>query len=153
MVLATPVSRVRWALAGGLGLFVNVAIFVTLTAAGVALGVATTNSDVGTPLVGSLVLGLYAGALAGIGHAVGGLFGTRFAATVVVVFVVVTWFVQLLGPLLDLPEFVRSLALTSHYGQTMVGSWDGVGIAASLALAIGGVLIGAWGFSRRDLRS
>ena len=152
MVLATPVSRVGWALAGGLGLFVNVAIFVTLTAAGVALGVATTDSDVGTPLVGSLVLGLYAGALAGIGHAVGGLFGTRFAATVVVVFVVVTWFVQLLGPLLDLPEFVRSLALTSHYEQTMVGSWDGVGIAASQALAIGGVLIGAWGFSRRDLR-
>ena len=100
----------------------NVAIFVALTAAGVALGVATTGSDVGTPLVGSLVLGLYAGALAGIGHAVGGLFGTRFAATVVVVFVVVTWFVQLLGPLLGLPEFVRSLALTSHYGQTMVGS-------------------------------
>ena len=50
------------------------------------------------------------------------------------------------------PTDVRSLALTSHYGQTMVGSWDGVGIVASLALAIGGVLVGAWGFSRRDLR-
>jgi ABC-2 type transport system permease protein len=153
MVLATPLSRVRWALAGGVGLFANVAIFVALTAAGVGIGVSTTDSDVGTPLVGSLVLGLYAGALVGIGHAVGGLVGPRFAATVVVVFVVVTWFVQLLGPLLDLPEFVRSLALTAHYGQTMVGSWDGVGIVASLVLAIGGVLVGAWGFSRRDLRS
>jgi ABC-2 type transport system permease protein len=152
MVLATPLSRVRWALAGGLGLFANVAIFVALTAAGIGIGVSTTDSDVATPLVGSLVLGLYAGALVGVGHAVGGLVGPRFAATVVVVFVVVTWFVQLLGPLLDLPEFVRSLALTSHYGQTMVGSWDGVGIVASLALALGGVLIGAWGFSRRDLR-
>jgi ABC-2 type transport system permease protein len=152
MVLATPLSRVRWALAGGLGLFANVAIFVALTAAGIGIGVATTNSDIGTPLLGSLVLGLYAGALAGIGHAVGGLAGTRFAATAVVVFVVVTWFVQLLGPLLGLPQFVRDLALTSHFGQPMVGTWDGVGIAASLALAIGGVLIGAWGFSRRDLR-
>jgi ABC-2 type transport system permease protein len=152
MVLATPLSRVRWALAGGVGLFANVAIFVALTAAGIGIGVSTTDSDVGTPLVGSLVLGLYAGALVGIGHAVGGLVGPRFAATVVVVFVIVTWFVQLLGPLLDLPEFVRSLALTAHYGQTMVGSWDGVGIVASLVLAIGGVLVGAWGFSRRDLR-
>jgi hypothetical protein len=27
-----------------------------------------------------------------------------------------------------------------------------VGILASLALAFGGLLLGAWGFSRRDLR-
>jgi ABC-2 type transport system permease protein len=152
MVLATPLSRIRWALAGGLGMLVNVAIFVALTAAGIGIGVATTGSDVGTPLLGSLVLGLYAGALAGIGHAVGGVAGTRFAATVIVVFVVVTWFIQLLGPLLGLPEFIRNLALTTHYGQPMVGSWDAVGIVASVALAIGGVLLGAWGFSRRDLR-
>ena len=56
------------------------------------------------------MLGLYAAALVGIGHAVGGLFGTRFAATVVVVFVVLTWFVQLLGPLLGLPQVLRDLA-------------------------------------------
>jgi hypothetical protein len=34
----------------------------------------------------------------------------------------------------------------------MIGNWDPVGIAASLALAVGGLLIGAWRFSRRDLR-
>jgi ABC-2 type transport system permease protein len=152
MILATPLSRTRWALAGGIGLFVNVAIFTALAAAGIGIGVATTDTNIGTPLLGSLVLGLYAGALAGIGHAVGGVAGTRFAGTFVVVFVVATWFVQLLGPLLGLPEFVRDLALTSHYGQPLVGSWDPVGIVASLALAIGGLLIGAWGFSRRDLR-
>ncbi len=133
-------------------MFVNVAVFVALTASGIAIGVATTGSDVATPLLGALVLGLYAGALAGIGHAVGGVIGTRFAATVVVVFVVVTWFIQLLGPMLGLPQLIRDLALTSHYGQPMVGSWDAVGIVASLALAVGGVLIGTWGFSRRDLR-
>ena len=84
--------------------------------------------------------------------AVGGVAGTRFAATAVVVFVVVTWFVQLLGPLLELPDVRPRPRLTSHYGQPMVGSWDGAGIVASLALAIGGVLVGAWGFARRDLR-
>jgi putative exporter of polyketide antibiotics len=129
-----------------------VAIFVALTAAGIGIGVATTESDVMTPLVGSLVLGLYAAALTGIGLAVGGVLGTRVAATFVVVFVIVTWFVQLLGPLLNLPDFIRQLALTSHYGQPMVGVWDGVGIVVSLGLAIGGLAIGAWGFARRDLK-
>lgn len=153
MVLATPLSRARWAIAGGIAMLVSVALFVTLTAAGIAIGVATTASDAVTPLVGSLVLGLYGAALVGIGHAVAGLFGTRFAGTAVMVFVILTWFVQLLGALLNLPDVVRELALTSHYGQPMVGVWDPVGILASIVLAVGGVAIGTWGFSRRDLRA
>ena len=153
MVLATPLSRARWAISGGLAMLVSVALFVALTAAGIAIGVATTGSgDVATPLVGSLVLGLYGAALVGIGHAVGGLLGTRFAATSVVVFVIVTWFVQLLGPLLGLPQFVRDLALTSHFGQPMVGAWDATGVVAAAVLAVGGIALGTWGFSRRDLR-
>ena len=152
MVLATPLSRARWAIAGGIAMLVSVALFVAVAAAGIAIGVATTDSDVVTPLVGSLVLGLYAAALVGIGHAVGGVLGARFAGTAVVVFVVLTWLVQLLGALLKLPDVIRELALTSHYGQPMVGVWDPVGILASLVLAVGGVAIGTWGFSRRDLR-
>jgi ABC-2 type transport system permease protein len=152
MTLATPLSRARWALSGGIGMLANVAIFIALAAAGIGLGVGTTESDVMTPLVGSLVLGLYAAALVGIGLAVGGILGTRFASTAVVVFVIATWFVQLLGPLLNLPDVVRELGLTSHYGQPMVGVWDGVGIAASLAIAIAGMVIGTWAFTRRDLR-
>ena len=153
MVLATPLSRARWAIAGGSGMLVSVALFMAITMAGIAIGVATTDSDVATPVVGSLVLALYAAALVGIGHAVGGVVGTRFAGSVVVVFVIVSWFIQLLGPLLGLPQFVQDLALTSHFGQPMVGKWDSVGIAASLVLAVGGIALGTWGFSRRDLRA
>jgi ABC-2 type transport system permease protein len=153
MVLATPLSRGRWALAGGAGMLVNVGVFVAITAAGIGIGVATTSSDVLTPLAGTLVLGLYAAALCGIGLAVGGVVGTRYAATVTVVFVILTWFVQLLGPLLNLPELIRQLALTSHFGQPMVGVWDPVGIVVSIALAIGGIAVGSWGFARRDLRT
>jgi ABC-2 type transport system permease protein len=153
MVLATPLARLRWAVAGGIGLLVSVAVFVTLTALGIGLGVASSGADLGTPLLGSLSLGLYGAALAGIGVAVAGVFGSRFATTFVVVFVIVTWFVQLLGPLLGLPDVVRQLALTSHYGQPMVGVWDPVGIVASVALAVGGIAVGAWAFARRDLRS
>jgi ABC-2 type transport system permease protein len=152
MILATPLSRVRWAISGGAGMLVNVVIVVALTALGIAIGVASAGSEVATPVIGSAVLGLYAAALVGVGHAVGGLLGTRFAATAVVVFVVVTWFIQLLGPLLGLPQLVSDLALTSHFGQPMVGAWDGVGIVAALAMAVGGIALGSWGFSRRDLR-
>ena len=153
MVLATPLSRVRWASAGGVGMLVNVAIFTALIAGGIGIGVSTTGSNVATPVIGSLVLGLYAAALVGIGHAVGGVLGTRFASTAVIVFVIVTWFVQLLGALLKLPDFVRQLALTSHLGQSMVGVWDLSGIVACVLLAVGGIAVGTLAFARRDLRS
>jgi ABC-2 type transport system permease protein len=153
LVLATPLSRARWAAAGAVGMFASVAIFAALTAGGIGLGVLSSGTDASTPVVGVAVLALYAAALVGIGHAIGGVVGTRFAAPLVVVFVIVTWGLQLLGQLLGLPEVVRQLALTSHFGQPMVGVWDPVGIVASLVLAIGGVALGTWGFRRRDLRN
>jgi putative exporter of polyketide antibiotics len=60
--------------------------------------------------------------------------------------------IDILGPILELPERVLDLSLARHYGEPMLGNWDPIGILASLALAFGGLLIGAWGFSRRDLR-
>ena len=104
-----------------------------------------------TPVVGSLVLGVYAAAVVGIGVAVGGVFGTSYAGPVVAIFTVVTWFISIIGPALQLPDAVQQLALTKHYGFTMLGQWDWVGLAASAVLAVGGVLLGAWGFRRRDL--
>ena len=122
------------------------AIFVALTAAGIGIGVATTDSDVATPLVGSLVLGLYAAALAGVGH--GGRWRVRHALRrhgrrrhrrrhLVRR--------SCSGRCSACPTSVRELALTSHFGQPMVGVWDAGGIVASLALAIGGVLSGPGG--------
>ncbi|TAK02396.1 MAG: hypothetical protein EPO36_02300 [Chloroflexota bacterium] len=153
MVLATPLARVRWALSGGVGMLANVAVFVALSAAGIAIGVSTTGSDVATPVTGSLILAVYAAALVGIGVAVGGLFGTRFATPAVVIFVLVTWFVQIVGAVVGFPDVVMELVLTTHFGQTFVGVWDWVGVAASIVIAIGGIAIGAVAFARRDLRS
>jgi ABC-2 type transport system permease protein len=152
MLLATPLERLRWAVAGGVGMLVNVIVFVALSAVGIAIGVSVSGSDIATPVAGSLILGVYAAALVGIGLAVGGLFGTRFAATTVVVFVLVTWVVQFTGGLLGLPDIITQLALTSHLGQTFVGVWDWPGIVASAVLAVGGIAVGAWAFTRRDLR-
>jgi ABC-2 type transport system permease protein len=153
LLLATPLSRLRWALSGGLGMLASVLIFVALSAAGIGLGVASASGDLATPLTGSLILGVYAAALVGIGMAVGGVWRTSWAAPAVVVFVIVTWFVQLVGAFLGLPDLIVQLALTSHFGQPMVGVWDFAGVAAAAVLAAGGIALGAWGFRRRDLRS
>ena len=152
MVLATPLSRVRWALSGGIGMLVNVAVVVVLASLGVALGVASSDSDLATPVTGSLILGVYAVALVGIGMAVGGVLRTAWAAPAVVIFLVATWTLQLFGPLLGLPEAVQDLALTSHFGQTMVGVWDVGGVLAAFGVCLVGIAIGTWGLARRDLR-
>jgi ABC-2 type transport system permease protein len=151
MVLATPLSRVRWALASGAGLLIGVGVFVALVAVGVGVGLASAGGDLATPVLGSLILGVYAAALVGIGLAVGGLSRTSWAAPAVVIVVLMTWLMQLIGPLLHLPEAVQNLALTAHLGQTMVGEWDLGGLAIAAVLAIGGIALGAWGFRRRDL--
>ena len=38
-------------------------------------------------------------------------------------------------------------------GMPMVGVWDGVGIAVSIVLALAGIVVGAFGLNRRDLRA
>jgi ABC-2 type transport system permease protein len=151
-LLATPLSRVRWLTSSGAAMIAAVLVVTALAALGIAIGAVMAGSEIATPVVGSLVLGLYAAALVGIGVAVGGVFGTSYAAPFVAIFTIVTWFVGIIGPALGLPEMLLDLALTSHYGFTMLGQWDPVGIVASVVLAAGGIALGAVGFRRRDLR-
>jgi polyether ionophore transport system permease protein len=152
-LLATPLSRIRWVTSGGVAVMAGVIVFTVLTMIGIAIGAAIAGSEIATPVVGTLVLGLYAAALGGIGIAVGGVFGTSYAGPFVAIFTIVTWFIGIIGPALNMPDILHELALTSHYGFTMLGRWDWVGVAASFVLAVGGILLGAWGFRRRDLRS
>lgn len=151
-LLATPLSRTRWVTSGAVAAFVGVVVVTVMTMVGIAVGAIIAGSEIATPVAGTLVLGLYAAALVGIGIAVGGVFGTSYAGPFVAIFTIVTWFIGIIGPALNLPDIVSELALTSHYGFTMLGRWDAVGVAASIILAVGGVLVGAWGFRRRDLR-
>jgi len=151
-LLATPLSRVRWVRSGGVGVMVGVVVFTIMAMVGIAVGAVIAGSEIATPVIGTIVLGLYAAALGGIGIAVGGLFGTSYAGPFVALFTVLTWFIGIIGPALNLPDVVRQLALTTHYGFTMLGQWDPVGIVASVVLAVGGILVGAWGFQRRDLK-
>jgi len=151
LLVTTPLARARWALTSGAGVYLAIGVMTAVLAVAIGVGVAAAGGDVATPLVGTLALGLYAVALAGIGLAVGGLFSTSIAGLVVAVVAVATFLLDFLVPALDLPDWMRRLALSAELGQPMVGSWEWTGIVASVALAIGGLAIGAWGMRRRDV--
>ncbi len=150
-LLSTPMSRVRWALSSGLGVYLAIALMTAVIALGIGIGAALAGFDVVTPVTGTVVLGLYALALAGIGLAVGGVVSTGIAAEVIAAIVILTFVIDLLAPALKLPDWVHQLALTSHLGQPMIGNWDWIGMGACVAIAAGGLLLAGWGFSRRDI--
>ncbi len=150
-LLATPLRRSTWVLAGGLAALGAVAVMTLVFALGVGLGAASGGVPAGDAMLGSVSLGLYGAALIGIGVAVGGLWRTSIAAEIVALFVVVTYLIGLLAPPLGLPDWVHQLALTVHFGQPMAGHWDVVGIVAAVAIAAAGILLGAWGMARRDV--
>ncbi|HEX7474298.1 MAG TPA: hypothetical protein VF323_14530 [Candidatus Limnocylindrales bacterium] len=151
MVLTTPMARAWWAIAGGIAAILAVVVMTVLFAAGIGLGAASGGVAASDPMVGSAVLGVYAAAIAGVGFAVGGLWRTSLAAEVAALIVVATYLVDLIAPPLKLPDWVHQLALTAHLGQPMVGQWDVAGVVACVAIAAGGVLLGAWGMARRDV--
>jgi ABC-2 type transport system permease protein len=151
MLLATPLSRSRWAILGGLGVYLATAVMTAILAVGIAIGAVVSGSDALTPMAGSLTLGLFAAAAAGVGFAVGGVFRTSIAAEIVAVLVTATYLVDFIAPALKLPNWFHQLALTAHLGEPMIGRWDLPGIVACLAIAAGGLLIGAWGVRRRDI--
>ena len=150
-VLAGPMSRARWVVAGGVGAILAVVVMTVVLALGIGLGAAAGGATAGDAIVGSASLGLYAVAIVGIGVAIGGLWRTSLAAEIAALVVVATYLIDLLAPPLKLPDWFHQLALTAHVGQPMIGAWDRDGVVACLVIAVGGILVGAWGMSRRDV--
>ncbi len=151
-ILASPLTGARWVIAGGIGAISSVVLMTAIFALGIALGAAAGGATAGDALLGSAAIGLYGAAVVGVGIAVGGLWRTSIAAEIAALAVVVTYLIDLLAPPLKLPDWFHQLALTAHLGQPMIGQWDVPGILACLVLAVGGVLLGAWGMSRRDVQ-
>jgi ABC-2 type transport system permease protein len=151
MALTTPMARARWVVAGGVAALLAVVVTTVLFAAGVGIGSAIGGLSSGEALVGCASLGIYAAAIVGIGFAVGGLWRTSIAAEIAALVVVATYLLDLVAPPLNLPDWLHQLALTAHFGKPMVGEWDMVGVAACLVIAVGGILLGAWGMRRRDV--
>ena len=150
-ILATPLARARWVVAGGAAAIVAVALMTVIVALGISLGAVAGGATAGDALLGSASLGLYAIATVGVGVAIGGLWRTSLAAEIAALVVVATYLVDLLAPPLKLPDWFHQLALTAHLGQPMIGQWDVAGVIACLVIAVGGILLGAWGVTRRDI--
>ncbi len=151
MVLGTPMARTRWVVAGGTAALLATVVTTVLFAAGIGLGSAVGGLASGEAMLGCASLGLYAAAIVGIGVAVGGVWRASIAAEIAALVVVATYLLDLVAPALNLPDWLHQLALTAHFGKPMVGEWDMVGVVACLALAVGGILLGAWGMRRRDV--
>jgi ABC-2 type transport system permease protein len=136
VLLATPLTRSRWAVAGGLGVYLAIALITVALSLGVGVGARLAGIDVRGPMIATAVLACFAAAMAGVGMAVGGVARTSIAATVVTALVAITLAIEWLAPALRLPGWVHQLALTAHLGQPMLGIWDWVGLAVCLALAV-----------------
>jgi hypothetical protein len=145
-------TRVAWFVRSGLGTFLAIALSAAIVSAATAVGAAWQGSDAGQPARGAFVLALYGLAWAGVGLAVGGLVRSSLAAGTVIALTVASFLIELFATALKLPDWVGGLALATHYGRPLVGSWDPAGIAASFVLAFGGLAVGAWGMARRDVR-
>jgi ABC-2 type transport system permease protein len=151
VVLGSPLSRTSWALRSASAVMVALAVTTLVMAIGVAAGAATQTGGVIGPVVGLSALGLYGMALAGIGLAVGGLIRPSLAAPVTVILGLAFYLLDLIGSILNLPDAVVDLALNRHLGRPILGVYDPAGMVLCAALAVGGVLVCAWGMRRRDI--
>ncbi len=150
-ILSVPLSRARWVIAGGIGAILAIIVMTILFALGIGIGAAAAGVSAGQAMLGSAALGIYALAIVGVGVAIGGLWRTSLAAEIAAVVVVATYLIDLLSPPLKLPDWFHQLALTAHMGQPMIGQWDVAGVVACLVIGIGGIMLGAWGVTRRDV--
>ncbi|MEI7744254.1 MAG: hypothetical protein WCK58_10980 [Chloroflexota bacterium] len=151
VVLASPLARAKWVIAGGIAALFAVVVMTAGFALGIGLGAASVNGVTGDAILGTVAMGLVAAAMVGVGVAVGGLWRTSLAAEITAIVVVVTYLIDLLAPAIGLPDWFHQLALTAHLGSPMIGSWDPVGIVACVTITVGGIAIGAWGMGRRDI--
>ena len=152
LVLAAPLRRRTWALRSGFGAQAALAVTVLIVALLLALGAALDGSSPVAPFVGGLVAGLYAAAIAGAGIGAAGLVSPTAGIAVAAVLAVGSYLLDFIGGALQLPDVVLDLALSRHLGRPMLGEYDAIGLAVCALLAVGGVIVGAWGLERRDLK-
>ena len=150
-ILAAPLSRARWVVSGGIAAIAAVVVMTAIVALAIGIGASASGTTAGDAFLGSASLGVYGVAIVGIGVAVGGVWRTSVAAEIAALVVIATYLVDLLAPPLKLPDWVHELALTAHFGQPMIGRWDLAGVVASIGIAVVGILVGAWGVTRRDV--
>jgi len=151
LLLSTPVSRARLTIANGVGLFGAIAVVTLVIAASVAAGAAASGDDPVQPFLGTWVSGLYAAGLAGVGLAVIGLGAIDLGAPTTAALALGFFLWDFIGSALRLPPEWLDLTLTRHLGRPMIGTYDWPGMLLLAIMAVGGLLVAAWGMRRRDV--
>lgn len=151
MLLSTAVSRSRWLIGTSAGLFAAIALQTLVMGLLAALGVAGGGGDPLQPFIGVWIAGLYAAALAGVGIAVFGLGFVGLTAATPAILVFTFFLYDLIATTAKFSPFWAGLSLSSHLGLPMVGTFDVPGTVLLVAIAVGGVAVGAYGMHRRDL--
>jgi ABC-2 type transport system permease protein len=151
VVLTGPLSRSRWFMASGGAVLAAIAVTTLVVAVLIGLTVLSQGFDARAPFLGTLALGVYTAGFGGIGLAVGGMRRPGIAGLTTGVLVIASFLLAFLGPALDVPDAIVQLSLFAHTGQPMAGVFDWAGLAAATVMAVGGLLVGALGFRRRDV--
>jgi ABC-2 type transport system permease protein len=151
VVLSVPMSRVTWAVRSGVGVMATVVVLTIVVSVLVGAGTLAAGGDPSGPSVGVFVLGLYAAALVASGLAVGGLVRPGLAGAVAGGLGLGFYLLDTIGAGLRLPTAVLDLSLSRHLGQPMAGVFDVGGLIACSVIVVGGVLLSAAGYARRDI--
>ncbi|HEX9551530.1 MAG TPA: hypothetical protein VF971_10590 [Candidatus Limnocylindrales bacterium] len=151
VVLAAPIGRFAWAVRSAASVLVAIAVTTAVLAAAVAGGTALQGDDPLPTAIGVSILGLYGMSLAGIGLAVGGLIRPGLAAPVTLAIGLGSYLFNLVGTILEWPAPILDLAPQRHLGRPMIGDIDEIGLLLLGALAVGGVILCAFGVRRRDI--
>jgi ABC-2 type transport system permease protein len=152
LILSTPTGRLRWALSHLVVAVVGTGILMLAAGLGVGLAHAAESGDrsvLGADLLAAVVRLPAVWVLVGVTVALYGL--ARRAAPFAWAVLVATFLASEIGPLLDLPRWVRDLSPFTHVpalpgGDVTVGPLVGL-LAAAAAL----IAVGLWALRRRDL--
>ena len=130
MLLSTPLTRARWAIAGRLGVLLAVAVTTVVFAARHRrLARPSRGARSLTPMAGRSRSASTAPRWSASASRSAGCGGLRWRPRSSPL-VIATFLDRPPRAGLKLPDWVHQLALTSHLGQPMIGTWDSVGMVA-----------------------
>jgi ABC-2 type transport system permease protein len=152
LVLSTPTGRQRWALGHLLVAVVGSGILMLASGLGVGLAHAVQSGDqsvFGADLLAAVVRLPAVWVLVGISLALYGL--SRRAAPIAWAVLVAAFLASEIGPLLNLPHWVRDLSPFTHVPALPGGEVTAGPLVGLLAAAAALIAAGLWALRRRDL--
>jgi ABC-2 type transport system permease protein len=152
LILSPPTGRLRWALSHIIMAVLGTGILMLASGLGVGLAHAAESGDrsvLGADLLAAIVRLPAVWVLVGVTVALYGL--ARRAAPFAWAVLVATFLASEIGPLLNLPHWVRDLSPFTHVPALPVGEVTAGPLLGLLTAAAAFIAVGLWALRRRDL--